>query len=517
MKDWDYPFARPHSWDWRDEQWYVRYLELKKYKEEFGHCRVPKAWANNPALARWVSSQRRKKKQMVSWRRELLDKLDFTWRINPLLKVPPKPWSQHYQALLAFKKRFGHVNVPSDWPEDKRLAKWVKIQRGDHKKGLLALEKVQQLEAIGFVWVLQVQVVLPWETYYEHLLAFREKHNHCNVPSTYEDKKLARWVARQRKIVVSMPENRKQLLNDIGFTWQLREKRLSWDERYQELLTFKSKKGHCNTSRYGIKGLGGWVKQQRNKYRLNLLTQEQVQKLEKIGFSWSIRQDAWEAHYQQLVTFYQTYGHCQVKFEPSASQTLKHWVARQFQVKNSLSKNQIAKLDRLNFWKKNTIQTKKELKWHIHYQKLVVFQQTYGHCNVPRSKYDQLACWVSVQRQTFKKGMLTTKRIDLLEALGFEWSRKGKDLHQIVHDEKWFAKFVQLKDFYQQHGHFKVPSKNSPGKVLGKWVADQRYRYKQGKLSQKRVDLLNSIDFEWYPPVNKAQQKKAKTNKSKKK
>ncbi len=46
----------------------------------------------------------------------------------------------------------GHCKVPKTWPPDPQLAAWVVYIRQRHKANNLSLEKVKELERIGFQW-----------------------------------------------------------------------------------------------------------------------------------------------------------------------------------------------------------------------------------------------------------------------------------------------------------------------------------------------------------------------------
>ena len=56
-------------------------------------------------------------------------------------------------------------------------------------------------------------------------------------------------------------------------------------------------------------------------------------------------------------------------------------------------------------------------------------------------------------------------------------------------------KFNDLKNIYKKNGEssnsVKIPSD------LSRWTSKQRGLRKKYKLSHKRIDLLNSIDFDW--------------------
>ena len=61
--------------------WDERYGELKRYKEQFGHCNVPEGWAENPKLAFWVGNLRSRESrgELSTERKTRLDALGFEW------------------------------------------------------------------------------------------------------------------------------------------------------------------------------------------------------------------------------------------------------------------------------------------------------------------------------------------------------------------------------------------------------------------------------------------------------
>eukprot|EP00978_Attheya_sp_CCMP212_P006792 scaffold15801_cov49-Attheya_sp.AAC.4 len=70
-----------------DQQWNMRYQELKEYQAEHGDCLVPHKYPPNPALGYWVSSQRTSNyflwaNEIAPERIKLLEKLGFVWKVN---------------------------------------------------------------------------------------------------------------------------------------------------------------------------------------------------------------------------------------------------------------------------------------------------------------------------------------------------------------------------------------------------------------------------------------------------
>lgn len=98
-------------------------------------------------------------------------------------------------------------------------------------------------------------------------------------------------------------------------------------------------------------------RQQRKLYiqgKHSQLTSERVDLLERLGFVWEARLDAWETHYDGLASFKDRHGHVHV---PVADVALSQWIKRQRkQFKryengqaSSLTDDRVARLNRLGF------------------------------------------------------------------------------------------------------------------------------------------------------------------------
>lgn len=82
----------------------------------------------------------------------------------------------NYRKLAAFKKRFGHCRVPSNWPEDRTLAAWVERQRNqwDH----LSMNELARLFRLGVRFGYRPD---QWIAQMVDLMAFQAEHGHVNV------------------------------------------------------------------------------------------------------------------------------------------------------------------------------------------------------------------------------------------------------------------------------------------------------------------------------------------------
>lgn len=75
-----------------EASWMFKYNELREYADHHGNCDVPTKYAPNPALGRWVSTQRSEYKAMQKAGRSrhmtqskisMLTELGFKWEMLP--------------------------------------------------------------------------------------------------------------------------------------------------------------------------------------------------------------------------------------------------------------------------------------------------------------------------------------------------------------------------------------------------------------------------------------------------
>ncbi len=194
------------------KKWEASFKKLKAYKKEHGTCQV--SLKIDPVLQRWTCWQRKAfyEGKLPQDRLDKLNELRFPWSIQEGY------WMKMYDALIKFKKEFGHTRVPFQWPRNHKLADWV--YRTKVNKSALSVQKVELLNEIGFDWTLTRRNVVPWKDMYSRLLAFHRKHGHTRVPVKWEeDPKLGKWVSRMRSEREKLEPRRVALLEAIEFDW----------------------------------------------------------------------------------------------------------------------------------------------------------------------------------------------------------------------------------------------------------------------------------------------------------
>ena len=301
----------------RDEAFDKSCRALIAFKEEFGHCNVPKSYTGSPSLGQWCIDMRKVyrkiKKGMTANtntsrdRIERLEKIGFQW--DTLIS-----FEERCRKLVAFKEEFGHCNVPNRYSVDPSLGKWCIVVRCDYNriqqgKATIAVklsqDRIVRLEEIGFQWQVMPDRDEAFDKSCRALIAFKEEFGHCNVPKSYTGSpSLGQWCIDMRKVYrkikkgmtanTNTSRDRIERLEKIGFQW---DTLISFEERCRKLVAFKEEFGHCNVpNRYSVDpSLGKWCivvrcdynRIQQGKATIAVkLSQDRIERLEEIGFKW---------------------------------------------------------------------------------------------------------------------------------------------------------------------------------------------------------------------------------------
>lgn len=157
------------------------------------------------------------------------------------------------------------------------------------------------------------QSVAQWKDSVDSLKRFRQRNGHCRVPYAYRDSitgyPLGMWVSTQRKEQDTLPPERWQQLDALGFVWNLAlveaesfrlarkeafkpwgpaQQEMFWEGNFHALELFIQREGHCRVPdkhRVGVHYLGRWVVRQRK--IKDTLSPEKRARLDKLGFLWN--------------------------------------------------------------------------------------------------------------------------------------------------------------------------------------------------------------------------------------
>jgi hypothetical protein len=110
-----------------------------------------------------------------------------------------------------------------------------------------------------------------------------------------------------------------------------------WNRFYDLLKQYGERHGHILVPRLcEVPGLGDWVTDQRRQYKAwsqgqsTQLSQERREKLEAIGFTWSVRnRPEWDSRFNELLEYKKKFGDCKVPQHYKDNKALGKWVAKQ--------------------------------------------------------------------------------------------------------------------------------------------------------------------------------------------
>ena len=378
---------------------------------------------------------------------------------------------------------------------------------------------------------------LTFSVMFERLKAFQKTHGHCLVAADDPDPELYKWtrsirknykhqftqqVRAKKKSDAAKPKNkistggghktRRPMLSEskvaqlqsVDFCWDVQG--ALWDQRYQDLA--ECYEIHGSDAPLSLvhaidPGLAIWMQNQRRDYRLYLqdlptpLTHERLELLEDLGVveDFQTQQEAWAQHYQYLVEFDQKRGHVNVPQKYShpvvinvvdadgevqqreTTFALGQWCMNQRTARRRWDSLHQAQKEETE--ENKTPKTKKE------------------KINKAKSKVKKNGSNSSGGSGGDARNIISAFRIRMLDALDFAWNER---------DTKWQHMLGRLKEYYQTHGHLKIPTGDAANQDLRNWLIFQRHyfqrqqqRHQSSPMTATRVESMEGAipDFSW--------------------
>jgi len=201
----------------------------------------------------------------------------------------------------------------------------------------------------------------------------------------------------------------------------------------------------------------------------------------------------WDVQYKRLIEFRKKFPNRWPAFQEEypKNNTLGRWCATQRRLKNTkeLSCERASLLDKIGFeW--NPINAA----WQEQYQYLVEYREKHPDrwpsINDEYPKGNVLGSWCADQRKRKRQGVLSKKRISLLDKISFEWG---------ANETAWLKQFRYLVSYRKKHPAQwpSVRDEYPKGNKLGVWCSQQRFLNRSKKLAPERKALLERIGFVW--------------------
>lgn len=433
--------------------WLSHFEEFRKYYNENGTFYIPKQNESYSKLYSWVLVQRTNFNQnkLEVEKIKLFDSIGYSLTTNYYPKqdrnkiAHSDSWDFQLEELKEYYNANNSFFIPLSDIEHRKLLSWIRVQRSNFKNQTLEQDRIKKLHDIGYSFDVkyygygkekkenepsqkEANAKQAWENNYMKLINYKIVNSNCNVSRTYkEDKSLANFVARQRfnykKGKLSQDQIKK--LELINFEWEPPHNTNNfeiWMSQYSQLLAVYNKAGSANfTKSQADSSLYNWVLQQRGKKRKNILSDEQIELLDKIGFNWnpeaassSPDDERWFEMLEQLEQYKKLKGNCNVSQLDKVYKKLGRWLNDQ-RVSYSRRKLLEHRKDLLN--EIGVIWNLKEHEFDSRVKMLQEFYQKNGHFEVKQSdmEYGGLYDWLY---KLIKNGT-TAERKKKLEDIGF--------------------------------------------------------------------------------------------------
>ena len=341
-----------------------------------------------------------------------------------------------------------------------------------------------------------------WDMYYASAKQYYKENGNLEVPARYiteEGYALGSWLNNQKAIrkgtiVGKLTEDQIHKLDSIGMIWDSLD--YFWEQNFKSAkeyyLTYGNLDIPTNYKSKDGKHLGNWILRQRQLYKRNSLTDDQIKKLDSIGMDWMDRVDRiWENGFLEAKNYSEEYGNLSVpkNYRSNTDFPLGIWIQRQRSLykNNKISEDRIKRLTDIGMnWNPDN--------WEARFNLVKQYYEEHGNINISQKEVIQgiwLGKWIVSQKKAMQEGKLTHEQIEMLKTLPME--EVGRK------DNRWWFMYEEAKKYYLNFGNLNIPMDylTSNGKKLSDWIIRQRRNYRLGKMPSEHKEKLDEIGFIW--------------------
>ena len=336
-------------------RWFDRFGLFKRWIDLNGHCMIATTdLFENLPLGAWVSHQRAEHNvgRLQQSRIQLFEEIEgWDW------DAFDAKWKYAFDLLVEYEKQFGHSEPPYTAKyKGFELGNWVSNQRTMRRSREYREDRANLLESLT-TWSWEDR----WTRSYKLLQRYCDEFGSSFVPYVYKFDRfeLGVWVSNQRMAYSrnKLSEEQIKLLSTLP-SWSWNPRRDDWLKRYNALLAFSEREGHCQVPMNHLEGeisLQRWMNKNRSRYstRKNL-SDEQINLLEKIpGWKWVLQEFSWDDYYAALLKFVQIHERLPSSTEKIGDMKIGMWITNQRtqQRKGKLLEDRKEKFERIPNWR----------------------------------------------------------------------------------------------------------------------------------------------------------------------
>jgi superfamily II DNA or RNA helicase len=342
-----------------------------------------------------------------------------------------------------------------------------------------------------------------WDEYFGLLIAWKNVNQgeFPRIDEVFRDHEIGRWVDRQRAAYKKsgLSAERAQRLEKIsGWTWDYTD--WLWEKGFTALKKFEKANGHTQVPDRYVDGngykLGSFVKSKRRQYEVGELSSDRCSALESlVGWMWRPNEELWKKMYSEVSR--RTADQSLLDIERSGD-SYAVWIVQQKSkysamhggtkvVRKALTDEQIDLLAQLPGWSWD----RRKDSWLEHFNAVVDYKRQHSNSLPPSTDKKlewrglRIVGWISKQRQ--RLSVREKWQIDLLH-------QHLPELLESPFEAKWREGYELLRSYVESGESAEIRQKTVfRGFSLGSWISNQRTRYREGKLDDVKVRLLESL------------------------
>ena len=251
-------------------------------------------------------------------------------------------WDHYFSEASIYYAEHGSLNIPKRYttPAGLSLGEWLTTQRrvrAGQIPGNLTEQQIARLDSIGMEWDNRKEIAL--QHGFEVAKKYHDTYGNLMVPGKYVEPDgypLGQWIikTRQQKLNGRLKEERIAQLDELGIVWNIFDAK--WEKAFALAAAYYEENGNLNIPRSYVTAagerLGQWVASQQWAYPKGKLTDEQVERLNRIGMYWGNRNDRqWNEGYQEARRYFDAHGDLNVPagYVSPDGYALGKWVKRQ--------------------------------------------------------------------------------------------------------------------------------------------------------------------------------------------
>ena len=432
-----------------------------------------------------------------------LETIGMSWRHDQLM--PLREYYKQYGTLAMIECKESIIIDGQQYS----IGNLVTRLRKDYHKNLLSGDEIATLEAMGMVW--KHDRMIGVREYYKQFGSLSKVKVGSNVSVQLAGKEInvANTLATLRAEYKNgkLSESEITELESMGMAWG---KDVEFQHKLDILTDYYNKEGSVgqisSNDKYLYNGkmveIGKHVNYLRRMWRDGNLSDDRIEMLDKLGMVWRVKNKRVDT-FEVLKAYYKEFGTlANIKsidtYNYNGQQVNIGQIVvnlRRDERKTSLTAEEVEVLDNMGFiWRGGVL-------FEDRIAPLIDYYNNFGSVDniVSNQQYEfggkmlNIGNLVHALRYEARNGKLTEEQKVALEAVGMNWDKK----------KQFGVKWDVLKAYYKQNGSIDQISVSETFEYkdveypIGRHIFELRIRYREGKLGNNEIRLLEKLGMAW--------------------